>query len=696
MGSPAIFKGTKTQLLTTGGIKIVNGADLDLIPSTNDPAITAESADIGSIFINQTDGEHYRKLDSGSSTRWKKVDNPADSVSLVRADYFTTSEVTTGSDPIFDNGGSFNGTFTRSTTAADLISGSAVWKWVGNATAGNNDDDFIVHDAQDIPQGLRGRFLAFTGNFKWDGISGNIVVRVKDTTNNKILTTNSITLNAHDNADNTAAKFNAGFFCPPSCAQVEVGFQILTGEVSKTFIWDDLHISTDPFAIVDGSSPWTAYSPTLSAGFGTATSESFKFRQEGPDLLIDGTFVAGTVTGAVASFTIPSQFTIDYSSMLDSGRNILGVAHAIASARGLFDAGNTEDLFADGTDTSTIFFLQRGATTSSYLKEPVNGFIGSNIGISVRMRIPVTENLTSNIIGNSQSQNSEVTEHTSNLYGSTNTTIRRMTTTLVDTGNAITRADSAADGGSYTVNETGMYEVALTDGGSAAMQIGISVNSSELTTAIGSIAVADRVCMTDTAGADDMGSCSRKRIFNKDDVIRIHNDATGAAATPARVTFTISKIGTTQTTGVFLPLTAYIKDIKSNGTAGGGFTSGSFVTRDLNDLSGDTSFISLDGSNRFIIASGKYIIEVFAPAYRVLRHKALLRNITDSTNDIIGGNSVAGSSDDAMNLSVIIGEILITSSKEFEIQHRCDTTRATDGFGLAESYSTTYIINVYR
>ena len=55
---------------------------------------------------------------------------------------------------------------------------------------------------------------------------------------------------------------------------------------------------------------WTAYTPTISAGFGTATNISFIYRVLGNNLKVEGVFTAGTAAASIASVTFPTGFNI--------------------------------------------------------------------------------------------------------------------------------------------------------------------------------------------------------------------------------------------------------------------------------------------------------------------------------------------------------------------------------------------------
>jgi hypothetical protein len=131
--------------------------------------------------------------------------------------------------------------------------------------------------------------------------------------------------------------------------------------------------------------------------------------------------------------------------------------------------------------------------------------------------------------------------------------------------------------------------------------------------------------------------------------------------------------------------TAYIKDVKVANTTGGTFTSGAWQTRDLNTIEGDTSFLSLS-SNQFSLEPGVYDIEVTAPAFRVDNHKAKIYNISDSSDVMFGSSEYSLNSSEDCSSSLIFGRIVINSTKTFEIQHRCLTTRASNGFGVAANF----------
>lgn len=128
-------------------------------------------------------------------------------------------------------------------------------------------------------------------------------------------------------------------------------------------------------------------------------------------------------------------------------------------------------------------------------------------------------------------------------HGSTNTKIRRIETNITNTGNAVTRATSATNGNSYTINQDGFYSMAYSDARTGnALTLGISINSAQLTTSIDSITSANRIVFSESGAAALFGSCAVTLKLTSGDVIRPHTDG-NADSTSAKVGFQIQKVG---------------------------------------------------------------------------------------------------------------------------------------------------------
>ena len=132
---------------------------------------------------------------------------------------------------------------------------------------------------------------------------------------------------------------------------------------------------------------------------------------------------------------------------------------------------------------------------------------------------------------------------------------------------------------------------------------------------------------------------------------------------------------------------AVIADQKTSGTDGGTFTSGDWRTRDLNTELFDPDGIVSISSNQFTLGAGTYYMVAHAPAHRVDKHIARIRNMTDSVVMAFGTTEVANNGTYNSSTSKVFARVTITSSKAFEVQHKCDTTFSSSGFGWNANYS---------
>ena len=144
--------------------------------------------------------------------------------------------------------------------------------------------------------------------------------------------------------------------------------------------------------------------------------------------------------------------------------------------------------------------------------------------------------------GTGVSAQSYVRVNTANGYGSTNTRIRRVTTTVNSAGSDITYADSATLGATFTINTAGVYSVSYTDQFTGISSFGVSINSSQLTTNIYSITVTDVLCGAQTSGANLTATCSATFYAAAASVVRAHTQATAAGLEVTGCQFTIARV----------------------------------------------------------------------------------------------------------------------------------------------------------
>ena len=130
---------------------------------------------------------------------------------------------------------------------------------------------------------------------------------------------------------------------------------------------------------------------------------------------------------------------------------------------------------------------------------------------------------------------------------------------------------------------------------------------------------------------------------------------------------------------------AIFNETQASGTAGGGFTSGSYVKRTLNTTVVNQITGCTLTSSVIALPAGSYFVTALAPALKVNEHKIKLRNTTDST-DILGSSELSDSAGFVQTVSQVHTFFTLTATKNIELQHRCFTTRAVDGLGENSSF----------
>ena len=128
-----------------------------------------------------------------------------------------------------------------------------------------------------------------------------------------------------------------------------------------------------------------------------------------------------------------------------------------------------------------------------------------------------------------------------NGHGSTNTKIRRFATIYHYIGTAITYADSPTLGASFTINEFGIYAITYNDRFAAPSNMGITLNSTQLTTNVED--VTDKDVLAINYEADSQFQVNWTGPLNINDIVRAHTRGLGdfTSGTQAAEYFTIVK-----------------------------------------------------------------------------------------------------------------------------------------------------------
>jgi len=142
---------------------------------------------------------------------------------------------------------------------------------------------------------------------------------------------------------------------------------------------------------------------------------------------------------------------------------------------------------------------------------------------------------------------------------------------------------------------------------------------------------------------------------------------------------------------ISIQLINIIFESQSTGTNGGTFLSNGWRTRVLNDISGNGPAILLN--NQFTLTPGVYNISGFCPAYKVGNHQCRLFDITNNLVCKYGTSQLtttiksnSNSDSDSMTSSFLEHYMVIPTNTIFRIEHRCENTRNSDGFGISSGF----------
>lgn len=133
---------------------------------------------------------------------------------------------------------------------------------------------------------------------------------------------------------------------------------------------------------------------------------------------------------------------------------------------------------------------------------------------------------------------------TGNGYGSgPGTNVRRFVNIVYNVGTDITYADTAGDGGTFTINTDGNYSVSYSDFGASSEIFGVTVNSSGLGTAILSLPALEIVMTTTTqTNASFPSNMSATVWFSAGDVVRCQSQTASLTGNDNRTQFILTKI----------------------------------------------------------------------------------------------------------------------------------------------------------
>lgn len=616
--------------------------------------------------------------------------------------------------PVDMTGGSASQvTLTRTTTAGDVLNGRASFE-ITKAAADAQGEGVSIEI--DVPEGYRGKQLLISFPFKINSgslVEGDLAVYLYDVTNSTVIVpeNNGIvgargTLFAIATTADTTASLRFGFM-----------FRT-TSTTAVTISFDDVSVGPSKASNGAVTTDWVSYPIVVTATSvnpvqGVGAVERAYWRRVGDSMEVMYQYVqtaAGTNATGDLLYPLPNPYLIDTTKQLVSTSPL----YIVGSGK-LSDAANGDGSgfniapYAYNSSTLSVA-VQSAATTWDNIGGSYANYSNTNRSMTFLARVPI------------QGWSSNVTLSSSSVFNISNilATGTRVTATPIQLGEyrskyktassnnyqvwtdtAPTDAPSAVNGmrlysdpfnAAGTAGEPNAYEIFvgrnkhiklfvyrstgktnaldfsyMNQGTATALGV---INNYDPTTGVLYVSAGSHGGSVTTSYLGwDQGSALNYADGYFDVVVSENALAVGVDSIPSQIVI--------------------LKDEQPSGTASGTFTAGSWQTRVLNTVvnPNSVSWISLS-SNQFTLQPGKYKIKARAPGLKVGGHAAKIRNITDSTDALIGNgtysSTIAGSQ--SPTDSFVDGFITINSSKTFELQHRCTDTFAANGLGWTNGF----------
>lgn len=288
--SDPVFPGSGITVATSSGSSVLSG--------TTDPTETATSGNPGSLYLNTSTGYVYRKTDSGSSTNWVLLS--------------TTAAITgwTQYTPTFTGMGTVSTQSFYYRQVGEDIEIQGRWT-TGTVTA--------TEARISLPS-----VCTSSSAYTTLEIAGNLIHAVSASTffGDYVLIEPSVTymtFGQQSSTTNALTKANGNVAFSSTTAST------LRARVRCASLASVVNTNFTP--IVTG---FTAYTPTFT-GFGTVSTQSFRYRQIGSGVEVEGVFTAGTSTATEARLSFPTvcaSAASDYSTL-----ESVGFAASSTSAR---------------------------------------------------------------------------------------------------------------------------------------------------------------------------------------------------------------------------------------------------------------------------------------------------------------------------------------------------------------------------
>jgi hypothetical protein len=594
------------------------------------------------------------------------------------------SDWSTGKNATFLGGGTLDGTFAKNTSTP--LHGSASYIYTQGASSLN---DYFSSKVFPVDIRFRGQptFLSFP--YQYNGNNSDIDIIVYDVTNTSILTFSTDDVIG---TNGSTSGLITRVTIPINCTQIRVGFQVKTANSGKVFSFDDLNLSTTLNSAANISSTIVDYfeGRTRTNPMYGSTNQStlyYPVHAKSSNGVIES--ISNTVDGT--SFRALQKCVLN----ITASQNLTLVGNVVVVTK------NSTN-FTTGYNNAVSYVNSVAANYDFSVSASINMEAGDIVRVQSNLTAPSGETVIICVVATAQSSNvalptDQISSDTipfafkataivdSDPIGTFNTY------TYASSTNTQTLSTSAPTQTITSMNVDGIqifpraYNAASTEASPAKVDIfiGMGLKSKQVDAYVSSAKVNNVFydCVYDAAGSEYGTAVSYNATTGilSIDLGRAHSgavvarysgyDSTGAAVSSGTYfVFNASKSPSIVALPILTPRIATLSDIKASGIGGASLAT-TFNTRTLNTIVDPTSIVTSLVSNEFTLPAGAYYIEASAPALALEDHMVRIRNITDGITSLYGTSEYTKSSAFVGNRSFVSGEIIITSSKTFSLQH---------------------------
>lgn len=335
MGSPVIFSGKYSKLLTQSGVLTKSGA-----------------------IINNDGEKNYLPLGNAETTNpWVMYDDAA-------------------AIPVDGTGGSTSATVTQSST--NPLTGYKSFIFTPHSALGEGAAYSFTLDREDKYKLIHCdlSYEVASGTYA----TGDLAVYLYDVTNSQLLTPFSTHLLANVGIPSTQ-RFT---FQATDSTSYRLLIHQVTNNSGYTIKFETKLGPKDFAGYSSIQADPISYTPIFT-GLGTVSNIDIKYARDGKYLLVEGTFRAGTPTASAATMTLPSGLNISSNINSNSG----SINHIVGSGWRAAAGGYEITVLANPAYPNVVYFGYYLSPNDATTSKNGNDIIGTNEYVSLSFKLPI-------------------------------------------------------------------------------------------------------------------------------------------------------------------------------------------------------------------------------------------------------------------------------------------------------------------